>query len=234
VKIEAVKAGAAGNVGAGTIIKMPVNIAGIRSCTNEAGTYDGYDEESDESLRERALIKARYPAASGSPRHYIEWASSIVGVGAVRCQRCWAGPGTVKVVISDANLDEANVALLQRVYEYLEEQRPVGAELTVVSAKILPINIAARISGNLDIEAFSEGVTKYFQTMIRTTLFNYSNAGTYETFVGDTYVSHSQVNSYLIAEGGADDVHDLTLNGEASDVQLQIDEIPKIGELNFE
>lgn len=233
VPVEAEPAGNVGNVAAGAINRIPMNIAGIRSVSNAEATYDGYDEESDDSLRERALFKARCPAASGSPQHYIEWATSIVGVGAARCQRCWAGAGTVKVVIADANLNEANVDLLQRVYEYIESQRPVGAEVTVISAKIRPINISAKISGTLDVDAFTSGVTQYFKTMVNTTLFSYVNAGTYETFTGDTHVSISQINSYLIAEGGADDVHDLTLNGEAADVQLNIDEIPQIGELNF-
>lgn len=234
VAVEAEPAGNVGNVAAGTINKMPMNIAGIRSVSNAEATYDGYDQESDDSLRERALMKARLPAASGSPQHYIEWATSIVGVGAARCQRCWAGPGTVKVVISDANLEEANVDLLQRVYEYIESQRPVGAEVTVISAISRPINISAKITGTLDLDAFTAGVIKYFKSMVNSTLFSYVNAGTYETFKGNCYVSISQINSYLIAEGGAEDVHELLLNGAAEDVQLNIDEIPQIGELNFE
>lgn len=61
IDIIAEKAGAAGNVAAGTIIKIPINIAGIRDCTNAEATYDGYDEESDDELRERYLSKVRYP-----------------------------------------------------------------------------------------------------------------------------------------------------------------------------
>lgn len=233
VSIEAEKAGAAGNVAAGTIIRMPINIAGIRTCTNATATIDGYDEESDDELRDRYLTKVRYPGVSGNPREYIEWAMSIVGVGTARCQRCWNGPGTVKVVIADSDLNEANVLLLQRVYEYIEQERPIGAEVSVVSAKIVPINISAKISGTIDTAAFTEGVTNYFKKMTRQTLFNYTNAGSYETFTGNLYVSIAQINSYLIAEGGAEDVHDLQLNGAAADVALNIDEIPKLGELNF-
>lgn len=159
---------------------------------------------------------------------------SIVGVGTARCQRCYKGAGTVKVVIADSELNEANVLLLQRVYECIEQERPIGVtDLAVVSAKIVPINISAKISGAIDVDAFSTGVTNYFKKMVRQTLFTYENAGSYETFTGDTYVSIAQINSYLIAEGGADDIHDLTLNGAATDVQLNIDEIPKLGDLDF-
>lgn len=69
IKIEAVEAGSAGNVAAGAINKIPMNILGIKSCVNESATFDGYDVEDDETLRERFLLKARYPAASGSPAH---------------------------------------------------------------------------------------------------------------------------------------------------------------------
>lgn len=61
IDIVAEKAGETGNVAAGTIIKIPINIAGIRTCTNAAGTFDGYNDESDDELRERYLSKVRYP-----------------------------------------------------------------------------------------------------------------------------------------------------------------------------
>lgn len=67
VAIIAEKAGKAGNVGAGTIKRIPINIPGIRACTNAAAAYDGYDEESDDELRERYLTKVRYPGVSGNP-----------------------------------------------------------------------------------------------------------------------------------------------------------------------
>lgn len=156
-----------------------------------------------------------------------------MGVGAARVQRCWAGAGTVKVVIADSNLEEANVLLLQRVQEYIDSERPIGAEVTVVSAEIVPINISAKIAGTLDVEAFTTGVNNYFKKMVTETLFSVNNDSTFETFSGNTYISLAQINSYLIAEGGADDVQNLTLNGIATNIELSIDQIPKIGELNF-
>ena len=233
VEIEAEKAGASGNVAAGTINRIPLSIAGIRSCTNPEPTIDGYDEEDDETLRERYLEKVRNPGVSGNPREYVEWACSVVGVGTVRCQRCWNGAGTVKVVVADSNLDEANVLLLQRVYDYIQQERPVGAEVSVVSARIVPINIEAKITGSVDIDAFTKGVTAYFTKLVKNTTIDYSNVKSYESFSEAGYISLAQINSYLIAEGGADDVQELTLNGKAENFPLQIEEIPKLGTIDF-
>lgn len=232
VPIIAESAGAAGNVPAGAISKIPISIAGIRTVTNAEKTIDGYNIESDDALRERYLATVRYPAASGNPQHYCNWALEIVGVGAVRVQRCWNGPGTVKVVVADSELNEANVLLLQRVNEKIQHERPVGAEVSVVSAQIVNIDVSAKIIGTLDVEAVRTGITNYFKK-ITASMFNADNDGTLEQFSGQSVVSLAVVNSYIVAEGGADDVRDLKLNGAAQNVQLDIDSIPRLGTFDF-
>ena len=53
--IEAVEAGARGNVPASTITKITTPFAGVLSVTNAGPTENGQDKESDEQLRKRAL-----------------------------------------------------------------------------------------------------------------------------------------------------------------------------------
>ena len=57
----------------------------------------GEEEESDESLRERYLLKAQAPATSGNPAHYVIWAREVPGVGDANVIPVWNGPGTVKL-----------------------------------------------------------------------------------------------------------------------------------------
>lgn len=230
IKIEAVEAGSAGNVAAGAINKIPMNIPGIKSCVNESATFDGYDVEDDETLRERFLLKARYPAASGSPAQYREWASSVVGVGCCRVWRCHAGPGTCKVIIIDSNFEAANVALIERVTAAIEEQRPVGCICTVVSAEIVPIDISATIINELDIDAFKTACQDYFKKLINQSLF--ANEMTLEFYSTLPQVSISRINALLIA-AGAEDVLGLKLNGQSENVALNLDCIPKLGTLTF-
>ena len=226
IEIEALIEGAASNVAAGTIVKMPMNIPGIRNCTNAEETYDGYDEESDTELRERALQRIRYPAQAGNPQSYIQWALEITGVGAVRVQRCWAGAGTVKVIIVDANFEPANVDLLTRVTEKIEAERPIGAEVTVVSADPVPINISAKIVGAIDIDAFTESAQNYLVKLTNQTL------ATWETTTILDYVSIAKIGA-LIIDAGADDYSELKLNGDTKNVALEFSDIPALGEVTF-
>lgn len=235
VLIEAEVAGDSGNVAANTITNIPLNIVGINSCTNPEATYDGYDEESDTVLKNRFLTKVRYPAASGNPRQYVEWATSVVGVGAARCIRCWQGAGTVKVIIVDSNFEEANSALLQRVYNVIETERPIGAEVTLTSAKTALIDVAAKVFGNVDVEKFKQGVNDYFSRITKVSLTNVQDLDSSHAYTGAGYVPIAQIGHIIIESGGADDYDydSLTLNGENENYMLGVEDIPKLGEVTF-
>ena len=222
VPVEAVTAGDKGNVSAGTITVIPLSIAGVTAVNNEAATYNGYDEEDDDTLRDRYLTHVRYPGTSGNPRHYIEWATSIPGVGAARCIRAWDGPDTVKVIIVDSNYEEASADLVQTVYDYIESVRPINAILTVVSATPLAVNIAANTTGSLDTEVFEAAVRKYFAELEKKSL----------TANTSRYVSIAKIGALLL-DNGADDYDSLTLNGAASNVSFTENELPSLGTVVF-
>lgn len=61
IPIQAVIAGESGNVGAGSITKIPVTIAGITAVTNEAPTRNGYRQESDEELKKDSMMSCKSP-----------------------------------------------------------------------------------------------------------------------------------------------------------------------------
>ena len=95
--------GAKGNVAAGAITIIPMSIPGITRVTNAAATYDGFGEETDDELRERLLFKVRQPATSGNMNDYIEWGTSVEGVGTSPSYRSGIGNGTVKLLVTDSN-----------------------------------------------------------------------------------------------------------------------------------
>ena len=232
IEIEAVTAGDAGNVEPNTIIKIPLSIPGITAVTNPGETYDGYDAEDDETLRARLLDKVRHPATSGNPAEYVQWAMSIVGVGAARCLRTPNGPGTVKVVIADSNFEAANSELLERVKTYIDELRPVGilnGDVEVISARPVVIDIAADIANSVNAETFRTGLQDYFTALIKTNLNNYQQSET-----GGT-VSAAEVAAIIMREGAADNFNltTLRLNGQLADIVLDVEELPTIGEINL-
>ncbi len=228
VKIEAAEVGAAGNVAADTITKIPLNIAGIYSVTNAEPTIDGYDEEDDETLRWCLLQKVRQPANSGNPAQYVQETMTISGVGAAICQRTPGGvPGTVKVIITDSNFEQANEELISRVKEHLNSWRPVGilnGEIFVVSAQPVTINVAADVT-TADETQFRAGVEEYFSALIRK---NFLEQGESQR------ISAAKIGALILSSGGDDyDYSSLRLNGEMADILLDLDEIPKLGEVHF-
>ena len=229
--IEAQKAGSEGNVAANTITKIPLSIPGIESCVNDSETYDGYDAEDDESLRQRLLDKVRLPATSGNPAEYVAWAMSITGVGAARCVRCPNGPGTVKIVIVDSNFEAANETLLERVRTYIDNQRPVGimnGEINVTSAQPIVINVTADIVGTVERETFISGLQNHFSTLIK------KNMTSYQTTSDGILISAAQIGRLILNAGAENYVYDtLKINGQSQDILLDVEELPIIGTINF-
>ena len=226
INIEAVEAGASGNVAAGTITVIPMSIAGINSVTNAEATHDGYDREDDETYRARYLKHVRLPATSGNPAQYVEWAMEVEGVGAARCIRTWNGPNSVKVVIANANFEAASDYLVQQVYDHIQEIRAIGAKLTVVSAKQKAINIEAEIIGSLNETDFRQGLLDYFQRLTQRIMTSGENRKSY-------YVSYAQISSIILVEGEADDHNDLLINGGKENITLADEELPTIGTVTF-
>lgn len=227
IEIEAVNAGTSGNVVAGAIKVIPLSIPGIRSVTNTEATHDGYDREDDETYRTRYLKHVRLPAVSGNPYQYEDWAMEVEGVGAARCIRTWNGPNTVKVIIVNAEMEEASDYLIQQVYDHIQDIRAIGAKLTVVSAHPKKINIEAQIVGKLNETDFYQGLLDYFKKL--TTGIMGSGKSARQSF----YVSYAQISSIILVEGEADDHIGLKINGGYDNIALEDDELPSVGTVIF-
>ena len=227
IEVEAVVAGESGNVAAGTVTEIPMNISGIVSVTNAEAMHDGYDREDDETYRQRYLKHVRLPAVSGNPYQYEEWALEVEGVGAARCIRAWNGANTVKVVIVDSNFQTASDYLVQQVYDHIQEKRAIGAMLTVISATPKPINIEAQIVGTLNEEDFYQGIADYFKKLTNKILSSGKNSAK------NYYVSYAQISSIIVVEGEADDHLNLKINGGTENILLEAEELPTLGTVTF-
>ncbi|MDD4390326.1 MAG: baseplate J/gp47 family protein [Eubacteriales bacterium] len=219
VSVECDQFGIAGNVPVGSIKYFPVTLEGITAVTNPAVLSNGYDAESDESLRQRYYEKINMPATSGNIYHYKQWAKAVEGVGDARVYPTWSGAGTVKVVICDRNKRAALPELISEVEDYIETNRPIGADVTVASATEKSINITATIVlGNgrtlEDVEkGFSEALTDYFKN----------------TAFIDTYISFAKVGSILYGLYGVEDYSSLKLNNTTANINIAEKEVPVLG-----
>lgn len=210
------------NVPAGSIDQIIRTIPGLERFEAEAAD-GGTDPESDEALYARLDEKRKRPPTSGNPGHYREWALSVDGVGAVRVTPLWRGPGTVKVLIAGYDRHPVDEVVVDACKTYIEGQRPVGADVTVASAKAVEVNVSARVM--LETGASLAEVEREFVSKLDTYLADTA----FEEF---TVYTH-RVGALLMSVNGVVDYRELTLNGSRGNLELDSDSVPVSGEVRL-
>lgn len=220
--VEAVSNGKAGNLQTGTALKqVGVAISLIETVTVAApGLAGGSDRESDNDLSNRYLTLIRSPSTSGNKADYQKWALEVVGVGGAQVIPLWNGPGTVKVVLIDSNMLSASPDIVAAVASHIEELRPVGAQVTVIAATSLEINVSATVV--FDTDAYTLGQV---QSEYSTRLTSYFADIAFE----QNYVSFAQIGSILLGTPGVIDYSNLLVNNGSGNVTLNAEQIPVLG-----
>lgn len=220
VKATAAATGSGGNVAAGTITTIPVPIYGVSKVTNAAAAYDGYEEESDDTLRERALFIIQQPATSGNVNDYIEWASSVSGVGHVKVTPIWNGAGTVRVLVTDTNGEPASSDLIQKVTEKIESARPIGASVTVATPSLFALTIKLKVTSGT-------GKADYIKSMLNHYYVSRNFSG--------NKISYAKIGNMILSDTGTgvDDYSDLLVNDGTADIGITDEQIPHVTEVVF-
>lgn len=225
VSIEAVLAGASGNVPAERIVLLLNTNQNVKAVANHEPTSGGLDEEDIETLRARYLEKVRQPGTSGNIADYRQWAMEVAGVSAVHVLPLWNGPGTVKLVILGPSKLPPDALLVASVQEYIaptnggERKAPIGATVTVVAAESLPVNVVATIL--MDSTASLAEVRDNFNTALASYLASIA-------FHADT-IRYARIGSLLIEQTGVVDYIDLTINGGESNIPVAENQVAVVG-----
>lgn len=183
-------------------------------------------EETDDALRDRNMQEVSLQPASGNAADYLKWAREVSGVGDAKVFPLWAGNGTVKVLIVDAeySVDES---LEDDVYEHIEEMRPIGATVTVDSPTEKSISVSAAIekTSTSSIEEIKADFTKKLSEYLVTLIADYYkklDTGTYRVSVG-------MIGNLLFDTDGVEDYETLTVNGGMTNITINSMEIPVVG-----
>lgn len=227
IPIEAEKAGKESNIPAGSIYKYDSGVVGLKRVHNEKSINGGTELEDDESLRERTLLRMRYPGTSGNQYHYMHWAMEVEGVGRVRVFPIWDGPGTVKVSILDSNQRVANEDLIKKVKHHIdndgdrlgESLAPIGALLTVSTAKTVGIEV----KGKVVLEPASKMRREDLEDKLKENLQNYIDQSiSYKA----NRLTVAKVIDLLYSIEGVQDIIKITVNGVNDSVGFEKEEIP--------
>lgn len=221
--MECETAGVVGSRELGTMVPIDY-IPGLTKAELTGIISGGSDEESTEALMERYLTKVREPSTSGNRYDYYNWAMECEGVGAAKVFPLAGGPGTVKVIIADANMSAAGTGLLKMVREHIEELRPIGADVTVASVVEKAVNVSAGIK--LQAGMNLGGVQNAFQAALTDYL--------HRAALDMSYVSLARVGNLLLGTDGVEDYSGLLLNGVSGNMVLTEEEIAVTGTVTLE
>lgn len=220
---EAAKVGAAYNVPAGAINRLLTPISGITGVTNLEAAAGGADLESDAALVERLYAYLRRPATSGNADHYRQWALETPGVGAAKIYPLWQGPGTVKVLIVDPEKGPVTGEVRQACADHIEENRPVGAAVTVASAEGLAVNVTATVVLNSSVTV--SDVQEKFSAQLR----EYLKGVAFEKYE----LLYNRIVFLLLDIAGVENFTALTVNGGTENIEVGSDQVPVPGEVSI-
>jgi uncharacterized phage protein gp47/JayE len=147
--VEEVAGGIAGDTAAATQLRFVQPIAGVNEVAIVAaqGLDGGAAEEDDEALRTRLLARIRNPPKGGAKSDYEAWALEVAEVTRAWVFPGWMGPGTVGLTFVLDNrpdiLPEPDD--LAAVEAYVEDRRPVTADLVVFAPEPFEIDLRVKI-----------------------------------------------------------------------------------------
>jgi len=223
VNAEATAGGLDGNVNVGFITELPADLQGVGiTVTNELSFEGGSDIESDENLLVRYYDRMQNKAAAGSINEYRTWAlEAHTNVSDARVFEKWDGPGTVKVVLLATNRRPPSQSVVDIVYNYIEEKRPIGSEVTVIGAKEVPVDIRVTLTLKEDgvlgdaITQIGNNVTTYLKSLA----FN------------DTIIRYTKIAECILNATDVLDYENLSVNLGTSNIQIASDEVAVFGKV---
>ncbi|WP_342557579.1 baseplate J/gp47 family protein [Lysinibacillus sp. FSL P4-0201] len=223
VRVQCTEFGQIGNVPANTIVNFPASINGLVNVYNPDPVVDGYDEETDNDLRQRYYDKLQRPGKAGNKYHYREWALEVTGVGDAKVFPRYNGPLSMKVVVIDANKLPANAELIEAVREHIEVEMPFGVDdLLVIPAEALLINLSVALT---IMPGYTEEVVK---ANIKKNITQHLKEIAFRT----SFVSYAKIGALIIDSDGVLDYQDLLINGSTANVVIPDDGVPVMGGVN--
>ena len=220
IYVEANDVGYKYNLLANTEFELVEKNEKITKLVNEIEFINGVDVESDEDLRKRFVKVVNNPSTSGNKNHYEEWALEVNGVGRAIVYPLWDGNGTVKVMIVGNDNKPVTEEIIEACELHIEENMPIGCQLTVTTPTNLNIIINASIELKEGYEL--EEVKLDFENSLNEYLKDVT-----------TELTYSKVYGLLANHLGIEDISSLLVNDNNINISIAEDKIINISEINL-
>lgn len=214
----------------------------------------GVDEEDDEDFRLRIQEMLSAPAENGNAQQYKTWCEEIEGVGKATIYPLFAGPNTVKAVLTNSQNLPCSSEIVERVQNYIDPMTednayvveidgvetqlgdgygegvaPIGAHFLAVSAQAFNVNISI-----LNIEINSDYDTSTVKGLISSAIEEYL-LSLVKNYTSSIVIKHHRLTSLVAGIDGVDDFDSVSVNSvSGSNVTVPIDKIPVLNEVSYE
>lgn len=219
ISVKALEVGSLYNVSALAINAMPIVISGITSYSNLAAITGGSNVESDEALLERILLRIQSPSTSGNKAHYRQWALEVAGIADAKVIPQMNGAGTVGIIPVTVDRRKPSQDMIDLVFAYVEENRPIGATPVVVAPTEKAINVGARVDivAGYDINLIKQKYVELIEEYLIKSVFRLS------------VVDYFKCLSFFYDIEGVSTVIEFTINGTNTNVLIGETEIQVLG-----
>ena len=218
--VEANEVGYKYNLLANTEFELVEKNDKVTKLTNTDNFSNGVDIETDEDLRKRFVKVVNNPSTSGNKNHYEEWALEVNGVGRALVYPLWNGNGTVKVMIIGNDNKPVTDEIIEACKLHIEENMPIGCQLTVTT----PTNLNIAIVSSIELkEGYAvEEVKDEFEVKLNEYLKSVT-----------TELTYSKIYGLLANIVGIEDISSLTVNDNNINISIAEDKIINISEINL-
>lgn len=230
-------AGTAGNVAANTVTVLRTAVGGVTSVTNPEPFGGGAAAESDDAFRRRVLEKIQRPITSGNRNHFIYWAKQVSGVGGAKClgaEVC--GPSKVRVIVLSDQYGAPDDVILDNVRAHIEEERQIGAEVTVAAAEPKAVRVAAavKVTSGYNIADIRQNVqTALLEYVASVNRADFNTAPARGDQNRESSISYYRVGDLIFSVDGVADIISFTLNGEISSLTSGYEEYFALEEVDI-
>ncbi|WP_370777225.1 baseplate J/gp47 family protein [Holdemania massiliensis] len=231
---EAEIAGILGNQYQGDLLPIQ-NINNLGRAELGEVLLEGADAETDEALRDRYYDHVRRSPFGGNVADYEEKTLAIEGIGSVKVFPIWNGPGTVLLMIGNADGRTASAELIKKVQDLFQPAddptgglAPIGHVVTVSTSKDKMIDITAslRIKPGESFELLKQKAIAEIKAYIESIPFDEST------------IFQSRVTVAILNVSGILDAVNVQINGAAANLVLdktaQSYEVPVIGTITLQ
>lgn len=222
--VTAVDTGVDGNVAGNSITVAVTPLSGVTAINNAGATQGGTEPETDDALRTRVQQSFK-PRGPGTIFDYVRWASAYDGVGRVAVIPIWAGPGTVLVIVTDADGNPVSAGTVATVQAGLDPiagkghgVAPIGHVVTVRTPTQFNITVSATVEFEPGYDLDGAAGATSLRAELNDAITTYINA-----VPSGGEVVLAQVAARIADHQGVHDVGSVLLNGAAANITISSD-----------